>query len=202
MQIDHETRETMVLDAAAALLATSRLEDVSMSAIAHKAGMSKRTLYTIFSSREALLGASFARIGRTLFRRLTSEERRQPLHDRLRTLLTLNHVPCFDKMPLELLRAVVTEAPVYPGIAEQLDSGGRGALIRYVSEELELAQSQAEADLREMQFEEAAELLVDMVLGDTLHRLLMPGKDCGTIEERDRRRDRAIALFLDGVRRR
>ncbi|MGR3376646.1 TetR/AcrR family transcriptional regulator [Salipiger abyssi] len=190
----------MVLDAAAALLASCRLEEVSMSAIAREAGMSKRTLYTIFSSREALLGASFARIGRTLFRPLTDEERRGPLSVRLQTLLTLDHAPCFEKMPLELLRAVVTEAPVYPGIARQLDSGGRGALIRYVSDELSLAVARDEIVLEEIDADLAAELLVDMVLGDTLHRLLIPEDACTSIEARNLRRDRAISLFLDGLR--
>ncbi|MCR8547888.1 TetR/AcrR family transcriptional regulator [Salipiger sp. P9] len=190
----------MVLDAAAELLATHRLEEVSMAAIARRAGMSKRTLYTVFSCREELLGASFARIGQTLFRRLTEVERQQPLAERLRTLLTLNHVPCFEETPLELLRAVVTEAPVFPGIARQLDTEGRGALIRYVGEELTAAAAEGEADLKGMRAEDAAELLVDMVIGDTLHRLLIPEDSCSTPAERDLRRDRAIALFLDGVR--
>lgn len=190
----------MVLDAVSELLKGCRLEDVSMSAIARQAGMSKRTLYTIFASREELLGVTFARIGQALFRPLDESERGLPLVERLRTLLTVGQVPIFESAPLEVLRAVVSEAPIYPGIAEQLDAEGRGALIRYVGDELALAATAGELTLRGMTAHEAAELLVDMVMGDTLHRLLTPETPCGGPEGHRLRRDRALAIFLDGLR--
>ncbi|MBY6003177.1 TetR/AcrR family transcriptional regulator [Salipiger bermudensis] len=204
MQIDHETREAMVLDAVGELLTHCRLEDISMSGIARKVGMSKRTLYTIFASREELLGATFARIGRRIFRPLESDERGLPLSDRLDKLLTLNEIPQFEQGAVEVLRAVIAEAPIHPGIARQWDAEGRGALIGYISAELACAAQAGEVTLHEMAATEAAELLVDMVMGEVLHDLLNPHErhpdPCLPREDKQIRRRRAIRVFLEGVR--
>ncbi|KAA8610209.1 TetR family transcriptional regulator [Salipiger aestuarii] len=201
MQIDAQTREAMVLDAVADLLGHSRLEDVSMAGIARKVGMSKRTLYAIFGSREELLGATFARIGRTIFRPLESRDHARPLCERLRKLLTINPMPQFEQAPLELLRAVVAEAPMYPGIAQQFDAEGRGALIGYITHEIESAADAGEIVLHGMTPFDAAELLADMVMGNALHHLLTPSetKSCDPYEEKCRRRDHAVDIFLHGL---
>ncbi len=202
VQIDAQTREAMVLDAVGDLLGQCRLEDLSMAGIARKVGMSKRTLYAIFGSREELLGATFARIGRTIFRPLDPCDRDRPLCERLRKLLTLNPMPQFEQAPLELLRAVVAEAPLYPGVAQQFDAEGRGALIGYVAREIEAAAGTGEIDLHGMTPVEAAELLADMVMGNALHHLLTPSqpRPCDPSEEKRRRRDRAVDIFLKGIR--
>lgn len=204
VQIDHETREAMVLDAVGELLMQCRLEDISMSGIARKAGMSKRTLYTIFASREELLGATFARIGQRIFRPLAPEERDLPLVERLDKLLTLNEMPQFEQGAVEVLRAVIAEAPIHPGIARQWDAEGRGALISYISAELACAAESGEVTLHEMTATEAAELLVDMMMGEVLHDLLIPNERhldaCHAREDKQMRRRRAIRVFLEGVR--
>lgn len=202
VQIDAATREAMVLDAVAELLARCRLEDVSMAAIARKAGMSKRTLYGLFGSREELLGATFAHISRTIFRPLDPGDHNRPLCERLRKLLTLNQMPQLDHAPLEMLRAIVADAPLYPGIAQQFDAEGRGALIRYVSDELAHAAGTGEIVLQGMEPRQAAELLCDMVMGVALHHLLTPQDErpCNPCAEKKLRRDRAVDVFLHGMR--
>ncbi|GGG71764.1 hypothetical protein GCM10011415_19620 [Salipiger pallidus] len=202
VQMDQETREGIVLDAVAELLGTCRLEDVSMAAIARKSGMSKRTLYTIFASREELLGATFARIGQTIFRPLEPGDEALSLEDRLDKLLTVNHMPQFEQAPLELLRAVVAEAPIYPGVAMQFDAEGRGALIRYLAAEIAQAAGAGEIVLDGMSSKDAAELLADMVMGNALHHLLTPlePKPCDLSEEKRLRRKRAVSIFLNGLR--
>lgn len=200
VQIDQSTRQDMVLDAVRELLCQCRLEDVSMAAIARRAGMSKRTLYTLFSSREELLGAAFARIGGTIFRPLDAGDRALPLPDRLRQLLTVNLSPEFEHAPLELMRAVIAEAPVYPGIAREFDANGRGALIRYISAELDAALAEGEVACHDMTPDEAAELLVDMVMGNALHALMTSGGEHVSPEQKAVRRDRSISIFLDGLR--
>ncbi|WP_371742085.1 TetR/AcrR family transcriptional regulator [Citreicella sp. C3M06] len=202
VQIDAPTREAMVLDAVGELLGQCRLEDISMAAIARKAGMSKRTLYTLFGSREELLGATFARIGRTIFRPLAPQDHALPLSERLRKLLTVNAMPQFEQAPLELLRAVVAEAPLFPGIAEQFDSEGRGSVITYITAELIVAVDNKEIVLHGMEPGQAAELLCDMVMGNALHHLLTPGAERANdlYEEKRQRRDRAVEIFLNGMR--
>ena len=54
-------RREALLDAAAALLAERGLGDVSLSAIARRAGMSKASVYRYFESREAIFLELLAR---------------------------------------------------------------------------------------------------------------------------------------------
>lgn len=191
-----------MLDAVGDLLGHCRLDDISMAGIARKVGMSKRTLYAIFGSREELLGATFARIGRTIFRPLDPADHDRPLCERLRKLLTINPMPQFEQAPLELLRAIVAEAPLYPGIAQQFDAEGRGALIGYVAQEIKTAADAGEIVLHGMTPVDAAELLADMVMGNALHHLLTPNETraIDPFEEKRYRRDRAVDIFLQGIR--
>lgn len=200
VQMDQETREAVVLNAAAELLASHGLAEASVAAIARKAGMSKRTIYQMFDSREALLGACLARIGQSLFRPLSEEHRTSPLEDRLRVLLTFSEDHCLTDAPLELLRAVITEAPTYPQLARGILDTGHCALARFISAELRAGVATGELDLPVDQCDEAAEMLMDMAFGSILEKLLDPASMPHCAETKAARRDRAIALFLSGAR--
>ena len=116
----------------------------------------------------------------------------------------MNEVPQFEQGAVEVLRAVIAEAPVHPGIARQWDAEGRGALISYISAELANAAQSGEATLHEMSATDAAELLVDMMMGEVLHDLLVPNarvlEPCLAREDKQMRRRRAVRVFLEGVR--
>ncbi|MGR3496265.1 helix-turn-helix domain-containing protein [Citreimonas sp.] len=64
VQMCPRKRETLVLDCAMELLSERAPDEVTMADIARRAGMSKRTLYTLYRSREELLGAGLARMSR------------------------------------------------------------------------------------------------------------------------------------------
>ena len=98
------------------------------------------------------------------------------------------------------MRAVIAEAPVYPGIAREFDATGRGALIRYISAELDAALAEGEVTCHDMTPDEAAELLVDMVMGNALHALMTSSGKHVPLEQKAVRRDRSISIFLDGLR--
>ncbi|ANT59832.1 hypothetical protein AYJ57_05280 [Salipiger sp. CCB-MM3] len=200
VQMDQKTREELVLSTATQMIAEHGLEDVSVAAIARQVHMSKRTIYTMFDSREELLGACFARIGARLFRSRDSENAGAPLEERLRHLLTLNEEPSLNAAPLELLRAVITSAPTYPKLACSILESGALTLRRHIARELADAAEAGELALKPECYEPAAEMLMDMAFGNGLHKLLDPARYCSTPEVRAARRDRAIALFLDGAR--
>ncbi|WP_240989452.1 TetR/AcrR family transcriptional regulator [Salipiger mangrovisoli] len=198
--MDQETREELVLDAATQMIAERGLEDASVAAIARQVHMSKRTIYTMFDSREALLGACFARIGERIFRSRDSQTEGAPLEDRLRHLLTLNEEPSLNEAPLELLRAVITSAPTYPKLACSILETGALSLRTHIARELSEAAERGELALRPEQCDPAAEMLMDMAFGNGIHKLLDPQRYCASPEARATRRDRAISLFLDGAR--
>ncbi|WP_353474086.1 TetR/AcrR family transcriptional regulator [Salipiger sp. H15] len=200
VQMDHETREGLVLDAATQMIAERGLEDASVAAIARQVQMSKRTIYTMFDSREALLGACFARIGQRLFRSRDSGNADAPLEERLRHLLTLNEEPSLNEAPLELLRAVITSAPTYPKLACSILETGALSLRNHIARELSEATEAGELALDPADCDAAAEMLMDMAFGNGIHKLLDPQRYCASPEARMARRDRAISLFLDGAR--
>lgn len=200
VQMCPQDRESRVLDCAIELLAEKEPEAVTMADIARRAGMSKRTLYEVYRSREELLSAGLVRMGRTLFRPLSPDERDQSLEERLRILLTFTPRKEAPDVAIEMLRAVIAKARSLPEIGRSLSRWGPEQAAALVCRELERAAVAGEIALPDEEIPAAAELLVDMVVGNTIPCLLDPDRILRLPEERAARRDRAIAIFLNGVR--
>ena len=200
VQMDPAERESLVLEAAIGLMSDTRPDEVTMAAIAQRASMSKRTLYALYGSREELLGACLQQMGKSLFRPLRPDERDASLEDRLRILLTLNPSMENPQAPLEMLRAVIAEARSYPQLACSLGKNGPGQVVDLLCRELTAAAAAGDIALSTEDIPGAAELLLDMVMGNTIACLLDPDRMLRLPAERAARRDRAIAIFLNGVR--
>ncbi|EPX79618.1 TetR/AcrR family transcriptional regulator [Salipiger mucosus] len=200
--MDRAQRESIVLDATMDLLARAPLEEVTMADIARHAGMSKRTLYGMFPSREQLLGASLARVSEWLFRPLASEDRGGTLEERLQLILTINPLPYLAGTTLEILRVVIAKAHTYPDLARRIGEEGQSRVIGLVRAELAEGVSAGELTLGEEELDHAATMLVDMVLGNGIRKLLDTAVAERDMDEHPVRRDRAIRIFLDGTRRR
>jgi AcrR family transcriptional regulator len=200
VQMDPAEREMQVLDCTIELLSERGLDDVTMADIAKRAGMSKRTLYALFRSREELIGAGLKRISATLFRPLRPDEFDASLEDRLRILLTFDPMRKTPTVPFEMLRVVISEARNFPEMAKALSEKGPGQVAVLLSEELARAAASGEIDIAPDEIPAVADLLVDMVLGNTIPCLLDPDRILRLYEESAVRRDRAIDIFLNGVR--
>lgn len=200
LQMDPAEREALVLDCAIDLLSEHGPDEVTMADIAKRAGMSKRTLYALYRSREELLGAGLKRIGKDLFRPLCPNERNATLEQRLRILLSFRPPVEDPSVPIEMLRIVIAEARHYPELARSLTRTGPGQVTDLLCAELTRATETGEINLDTDEIPAAAELLVDMVLGNIISSLLDPDRLLQLPEERAARRDRAIAIFLNGVR--
>lgn len=200
VQMQTAERESLVLTCAIELLSERGPEDVTMTDIAARAGMSKRTLYALYRSREELLGAGLKRFCKTLFRPLHPSEQNASLKDRLRILLTFDPDAEIGTVPFEMLRIVIASARTYPDMARDLAEQGPGQVIDLLCAELEKAAKTGEIDLPAKDIRTTAELLVDMVVGDLIPCLLDPARVRIMPEERAVRRDRAIEIFLNGVR--
>ncbi len=200
VQMCPQEREARVLDCAIALLTERGAEDVTVADIARRAGMSKRTLYSLYRSREELLGAALRRISDTIFRPLRPDERDASLEERLRILLTFDPTMEAPELPIEILRIIVAEVRNFPDLGRSLSRKGPGQVATFLKEELTRAAQAGEVDIAEEEIAPSAELLVDMVFGDTIHCMLDPDRIMRLSEDRAARRDRAIRLFLNGVR--
>lgn len=200
VQMAPEDREVRLLDCAIALLSERGADDVTMTDIARRAGMSKRTLYDLYRSREELLGAALRRIGETLFRPLHPDERNASLEERLRILLTFSSDMNAPELPIEILRVIIAKVRSFPELGQSLSRRGPGHVIELLRDELIRAAEMGEIDIAHEEIGPAAELLVDMVFGNTIHSMLDPDRILRHPEERAARRDRAVAIFLNGLR--
>lgn len=198
VQMNSAEREAVIVRATKDLLMSQALDDVTMGVIAQKAGMSKRTIYEHFDSREDLLGRGISELGKTIFKALTADEKSKPLPYRLSLLLTLNTPPGSDVHKLEFLRTMIAKAHIYPNLARQMCQNGRRNLVGYILHELEVAVREGEIEIAADKMSLAAEILVDMVFGDPVPRLLDPECLLPDFSDTEERRAAAIQIFLFG----
>ncbi len=193
-----QEREALILDALEAVIACHGLQGATVAAIAADAGMSKRTLYTLFPSRDAMFEAWVRRLREAVVRPLSEEERRLPLRDRLRRLLRSEAQEGCDARKLLVLRAVIAEAPRQPDLAAAFRRHGPEAARAVLRDELTRAAETGELHLPDPAA--AAEPLFDMVHCGALDRLIDPAAPEDAPGAADRRLDLALDVFLHGSR--
>jgi len=197
VQFSTEERETLILDAMERIVAESGLQRASMAAIAVEAGMSKRTLYEVYGSREAMFEEWVRRKRGRHVRPLAAKEMALPLAERLRRIL--RGEGCLDtrnERGLMVLRAIIAEAPRHPALARTVLLAGAEAARRIVADELVRATERGELAIDDP--DAAAELLLDMVGRNPLPALLDPDTCQSWQEKADARLELAIDTFLNG----
>ncbi len=112
-------KRSAIVEAATTLFLKAGYGAVSMDAIAARAGVSKRTVYSYFPGKEALFGAVMGNvcasvIGTQTPAELTSGPLRQVLMDYGRTFLNLITSP----QALAIFRVVTAEAERFPELGE------------------------------------------------------------------------------------
>jgi len=195
--LDSATREALIFDALEHVMAKAGLRGTTMSAVARAAGMSKRTVYTLYDSRDALFVAWMGRIRMMLARPLSDNDRALPLRDRLRLLLRWEAHQCLSERRMAVLRALVAEAPTYPDIAKRVVEGGGQAARCLVAKELRWATKAGEIAVADIDV--AAEILFDMAHKNPLEELISPEVGASAPEAAEARLTQAIDIFLDGV---
>ncbi|WP_297769458.1 TetR/AcrR family transcriptional regulator [uncultured Roseovarius sp.] len=194
--LSRAARQDAIFDALEAVHADAGLEGATMQAIARYAGMSKRTLYCLFSSRTALLRAYMDRVSGQFIQPLSDNETDLPIAERLNRLLSGNARQEGYGLPLEILRAVMTQVPACPEM-------GRDLVDRLMRRDLEILTKELERGARRGEIEvedigRTAALLLDMVRPWPLESLLDPMR-LATPQEFDARREFAIRVLLEGI---
>ncbi|MCB1491486.1 MAG: TetR/AcrR family transcriptional regulator [Rhodobiaceae bacterium] len=195
--LDAAEREAMILDAAEAVILRHGLGGASMSAIAREAGMSKRTLYTVFKGRTALFAAIVRRIRNAIASPLRDEELHLPLDQRLRLLLTPSKGELPGHIPAAILRTLIAEAERQPALAREFMQEGPNAMRAMIQAELD--RSVDNGEIRIGDTASAAALLNDMAHGDIIGGLVSPEAKHDKLRDKARRLDLAIRVFLHGI---
>jgi AcrR family transcriptional regulator len=194
-----EAREARVLDALEQVISDAGLEAATMNGVARAAGMSKRTLYALYDSRDAMMAAWVRRVRSSLVRALPPEAGTRPLAERLRLLLRPAARHVLSDRRLAVLRAMIGEAPRNPDLARRFHREGAAVARDLIAGELRRAVAAGEIVLPDV--ETAAAMLFDMAYQSPLDRLINPDASAPTPAQSDRRLDMAITVFLNGTAR-
>jgi TetR/AcrR family transcriptional repressor of mexJK operon len=185
-------RCAQLIDAAEALFLEGGFNAGTMSDIARLAGMSKKTVYQLFPSKQALFNELLER-RLSVLSMPVQEDGRDPQTVLVELLLGTAAFMMSPKQ-VAMMRLMIAESPRTPeiGIAlQRLGLGrGNGALERW------LASPSARGLLRIQDPQEAAHMLFGCAIGEPLLKLLAqcaPPPDVAEIEARVRR---TVALFL------
>lgn len=194
--ISPEKRRQMVLDSLHDLFSEGGLQALTVSAIARRSGMSKRTLYTIFADRDAILMAYLDSLLSQCIQPLTEEQRHLPLDQRLRLMLAVTDNRGAWDFPLAILRLAITNAPDAPEIGRCCAERGSYHLCRLIQEELDRAVAREE--IAAMDTRASASLLRDMVQVSVLDALLDNSYRPDT-KVAQARLDLGLQVFFNGI---
>ena len=200
-QIAEPQRRQLVLDAAESVFLESGYSAASMDDIARRAGMSKKTLYQVFDTKESLFAAVIAGRRAVLDAMMSGEDfyRQDSPEKVLRSYL--GKLARFVLAPRQaaLYRLVIAESLRTPELAHTFYREGpcKGRLVlgRWLSAQHE------QATLYVPDPERDAAMLCSMVISELQMRLLigeLKVPDDGLI---DAMVNRAVDLFLHGARR-
>lgn len=191
-----EVRRAEVFTALESIYNDAGLDGATMACLASRAGMSKRTLYSVFPSRAALLRAYLHRVGDDFIRPLPAHERGLPVATRLERLLSQRPRQQGFGLPLEVLRLIIAETPVTPDVGRDLVNRIFALDQQIIKDELDLGVARGEVVIDDTG--QAAALLLDMVRPWPLESLLDPAR-VPTSADMAARRALAIEVFLNGI---
>ncbi|WP_138469417.1 TetR/AcrR family transcriptional regulator [Poseidonocella sp. HB161398] len=193
--LDQDERRALVLDALDLAYQEGGAAGLTMQAVARRAGMSKRTLYSIFEDRGALFSAYFDRVGCNFIRDLPPCAATRPLAERL-TLVIEPREECPTALPLEIFRCIIAEAPLRPEMAREFTRKLRQRALGIM--QAELGRAVMLGEIRAVDTGLVAEILLDMMHQNLVVQLMDPSA-AQSLEDRQRRFQTALRIALDGL---
>lgn len=188
-------RRRRVIDAAEAIFLVEGYRATTMDEVARRAGMSKKTLYQVFPTKEVLFEALLA--DRMKILHLPIEDTNQPIETALADLLCRTAEFLLGARQIAMARLMISEYHRSPALTEALaraiPASGRISVARWLT----LQCSRGNLTLDDP--ERAAGMLIGMVAGDWLFGSLLGKIQPPTKAEIATRVERAIGIFLRGI---
>ncbi|WP_435103216.1 TetR/AcrR family transcriptional regulator [Arhodomonas sp. AD133] len=123
-----------VIEAATAVFLDAGFENASVDEIARRGGVSKRTVYNNFESKDALFAAVVDRLwGSLRFETDGLSQVDRPVDEVLCEVARYTFTTLTEPRVLGLLRLVIAESPRYPELAEMFFRQGKGPVFRSLS---------------------------------------------------------------------
>ncbi|RLM04257.1 TetR/AcrR family transcriptional regulator [Gibbsiella quercinecans] len=193
----HDEKTAVVLNAAAAVFLTHGFSAATTDMIQREAGVSKKTLYACFPSKEAMFTAV---IDRQCAVMAATVKAIQPAPGNLAKTLTDIGRAYLDIVlsdtGVALFRVVVAEAPRFPQAGRLFYLAGPKMVTAMVAERLSDASRAGDIDIHTIGAETAASLFISMVRTEgQLEGLLHPGSR-PSVEQLDRWVRLAVETFI------
>jgi len=197
LQIPEAERRRRLIEAAEQVFLEVGYSDATMHAIAVRAGMSKKTLYQIFPTKESLFAALIADHEETLIAAIDADDGTHSPQERLEDFLRQAAHLLLSPSRIGMHRLVISETLRCPELARAFHREGPGrckeAVLRW------FAMQCARGNLVIDDAEEAAAMLFGMVVGEPHMRLLLCDARPPSQATIDQRVKRAVEIFLKGT---
>jgi AcrR family transcriptional regulator len=189
-----------VLKAASSLFREQGFSSTSMLDIVTRARVSKRDLYALFNNKHAVLGACISERAQQMRRPLDTTTTMPQTRDALATLLvefgvSILKTVCQPEV-LTVFRLAIAESDRVPEIARTLDSNGREANQKALTELVRKAQSLGLISAGDPGA--LAARYISVLWGDLLIRLLMRVREAPTKREIEVRARAAMETLMVG----
>ncbi|MEZ5936743.1 MAG: TetR/AcrR family transcriptional regulator [Hyphomonadaceae bacterium] len=197
-EIGNEDPRERILSAARQVFLDGPPEQATMDAVAHLAGMSKKTIYREFKSQFELLATLLAESAPDIGAfppPPAGSDIEVELYGMLVRLVTQITSP----RAMALVRLIISEIRRYPDLAERTRDGKGNFPVEIIASWLRSKVVREQLDIHDP--EEAASMLMGMVMQDAGFKLLLIS-DCGSMDPHviEKRARRAVSIFLRGVR--
>lgn len=196
-ELSQTERRRRLVDAAERVFLDQGYGATSMDDIADRASMSKKTLYQVFATKEALFTAVMSDRLASLITAFESEQERKPSRRVLEDYLMQVALLVLSPGVIGMHRVLIAEAWRTPELAQtfhrECPGRGKAILVRW------LAKLCAEEGLTLEDPEEAAGMLFGMAIGELHMKLLMGAMRPPSKAAIVRRVRRALDIFLKGA---
>lgn len=189
-----DSKHAAIMSAAACLFMSIGYERTSMDAIASRAGVSKQTVYSHFSSKEELFRQCIIDKMRTYELEVAQTDANQPLRA---TLINIGHRYLnllFDEQVVAVHRLLIAETPTFPRLATMFWETGPEELLNGIATFLRNNTGAGHSNIVDP--DQAAEDFTCLIESRFVKRLLMNHMQPLSDHEKQRHVDRCVDQLL------
>lgn len=193
--LSEETRRDQIIESAFNVFLELGYAGTTTDIVAARCGISKRTLYEVFSSKTALFQAVIIAHRRTMLD-LPCDHDDRPFADALASIFWIDIEPKLERRRWAFIHLVMTEIRQFPELGDMLRRGGVEESRRLLADRLALERDRGVIASDDVQRD--AGMLMDMIFGGLAIR---PGSTPNRLDRNQRRNyiRRCIDVFLSGV---
>ena len=193
--VSEETRRDRIIESAFDVFLELGYAGTTTDIVAARCGISKRTLYEVFSSKTELFRAVIVAHRRTMLD-LPSDHDGRPFADALASMFWIDIAPKLERRRWAFINLVMTELRQFPEIGAMLRRDGVEESRRLLADRLALESDRGVIAPDDVQSD--AGMLMDMIFGGLA---VHPGDPPKRFDRNQRRNyiRRCIDVFLKGV---